>query len=194
MPSPSPDSSSQAAQLADWMHRRPGSTLRAAKQALPVDSPLSPAEVFQHLEILERQHDGPAVVQQRYIDAYEAALGVMEALDEALLRPEVRLSGRLVQGHWNQSAEIRIRVHAAAEEVRPILEHLAFDPRAETMSTRVGPCTAWIDDQSPPMMRVICVPPPARELANEPLVAGRTTAPLDLNEVRRRCLEHRRAL
>lgn len=114
MPSPSPDSSSQAAQLADWMHRRPGSTLRAAKQALPVDSSLSPAEVFQHLEILERQHDGPAVVQQRYIDAYEAALGVMEALDEALLRPEVRLSGRLVQGHWNQSAEIRIRVHAAA--------------------------------------------------------------------------------
>ena len=176
------------------MHRRPGSTLRAAKQALPVDSPFSPAEVFQHLEILERQHDGPAVVQQRYIDAYEAALGVMEALDESLLRPEVRLSGRLVQGHWNQSAEIRIRVHAAAEEVRLVLEHLAFDPRAETMNTRVGPCTAWIDDQSPPMMRVICVPPPARELANEPLVAGGTTAPLDLNEVRRRCLEHRRAL
>ena len=99
------------------MHRRPGSTLRAAKQALPVDSSLSPAEVFQHLEILERQHDGPSAVQQRYFDAYEAALGVMEALDEALLRPEVRLSGRLVQGYWNQSAEIRIRVHATAEEV-----------------------------------------------------------------------------
>ena len=194
MLSPSPDSSSQAAQLADWMHRRPGSTLRAAKQALPVDSSLSPAEVFQHLEILERQHDGPAVVQQRYIDAYEAALGVMEALDESLLRPEVRLSGRLLQGHWNQSAEIRIRVHAAAEEVRLVLDHLAFDPRSETMSTRVGPCTAWIDDRSPPMMRVICVPPPARELANESLVAGGTTAPLDLNQVRRRCLEHRRAL
>ena len=85
------------------MHRRPGSTLRAAKQALPVDSSLSPAEVFQHLEILERQQDGPSVVQQRYFDAYEAALGVMEVLDESLLRPEVRLSGRLVQGHWNQS-------------------------------------------------------------------------------------------
>ena len=53
--------------------------MRAAKQALPVDSPLSPAEVFQHLEILRRQHDGPAMVQQRYLDAYEAALGVMES-------------------------------------------------------------------------------------------------------------------
>ena len=166
--------------------------MRAAKQALRVDLSLSPAEVFQHLEILERQHDGPAVVQQRYRDAYEAALGVMEALDEALLRPEVRLSGRLVQGHWNQSAEIRIRVHATAEEVRPVLEHLAFDPRAETMSTRVGPCTAWIDDQSPPMIRVICVPPPGRKLANESLVAGGATVPLDLDDVRRRCLEHRR--
>ena len=192
MPSPSPDSSSQAAQLADWMHRRPGSTLRAAKHSLQVDRSISPAEVFQHLEILERQQDGPSVVQQRYFDAYEAALGVMEVLDEALLRPEVRLSGRLVQGHWNQSAEIRIRVHAAAEEVRFVLERLGFDPRAETMNTRVGPCTAWIDDQSPPMMRVICVPPPAREFANEPLVAGGTTDHLDLNEVRRRCLEHRR--
>ena len=109
------------------MHRRPGSTLRAAKQALLVDTSLSPVEVFQHLEILERQKDGPSVVQQRYFEAYEAALGVMEALDEALLRPDVRLTGRLVQGHWNQSAEIRIRVHAAAEEVRAVLEHLAFD-------------------------------------------------------------------
>ena len=192
MPSPSPDSSSQAAQLADWMHRRPGSTLRAAKQALLVDTSLSPVEVFQHLEILEHQKDGPSVVQQRYFDAYEAALGVMEALDEALLRPDVRLTGRLVQGHWNQSAEIRIRVHAAAEEVRPVLEHLAFDPRAESMSTRVGPCTAWIDDESPPMIRVICVPPPGRKLANESLVAGGATVPLDLDDVRRRCLEHRR--
>ena len=192
MPSPSPDSSSQAAQLADWMHRRPGSTLRAAKQALLVDTSLSPVEVFQHLEILERQKDGPSVVQQRYFEAYEAALGVMEALDEALLRPDVRLTGRLVQGHWNQSAEIRIRVHAAADEVRAVLEHLAFDPRAETMSTRVGPCTAWIDDQSPPMIRVICVPPPGRKLAHESLVAGGATVPLDLDDVRRRCLEHRR--
>lgn len=192
MPPPSPDSSSQAAQLADWMHRRPGSPLRAAKQALLVDTSPSPVEVFQHLEILERQKDGPSVVQQRYFDAYEAALGVMEALDDALLRPDVRLTGRLVQGHWNQSAEIRLRVHAAAEEVRAILEDLAFDPRAETMSTRVGPCTAWIDDQSPPMIRVICVPPLGRQLANESLVAGGATVPLDLNNVRRRCLEHRR--
>ncbi|MEC8092976.1 MAG: hypothetical protein VX155_03995 [Planctomycetota bacterium] len=191
MPSPSPDFSSQTAHLADWMYRRPGSTLRAAKQALQVNTSISPAEVFRHLEILERQNDGPLVVQQRYFDACEAALGLMEALDEALLRPDVRLTGRLVQGHWNQSAEIRLRVHAPAEEVRPVLEHLAFDPRSETMSTRVGLCTAWIDDQSPPMIRVISVPPPARKFANESLVGG-TTVPLDLDEVRRRCLKHRR--
>ena len=129
LPSPSPDFSSQTAHLADWMYRRPGSTLRAAKQALQVNTSISPAEVFRHLEILERQNDGPLVVQQRYFDACEAALGLMEALDEALLRPDVRLTGRLVQGHWNQSAEIRLRVHASAEEVRPVLEHLAFDPR-----------------------------------------------------------------
>ena len=174
------------------MYRRPGSTLRAAKQALQVNTSISPAEVFRHLEILERQNDGPLVVQQRYFDACEAALGLMEALDEALLRPDVRLTGRLVQGHWNQSAEIRLRVHASAEEVRPVLEHLAFDPRSETMSTRVGPCAAWIDDQSPPKIRVICVPPPARKFANESLVVGGTTVPLDLDEVRRRCLKHRR--
>ena len=84
------------------------------------------------------------------------------SLDEALLRPDVRLTGRLVRRHWNQSAEIRLRVHAA-EEVRLVLEHLAFDPRVGTDEHSVGSCTAWIDDQSPPMIRVICVPPPARK-------------------------------
>lgn len=189
MPASAPDSSSQAAQLAKWMHQRPGSTLRAAKQALLLDVSISAAEVFRHLEFLECQHDGPAVVQQRYVDAFEAALGVMEALEAALLHPEVRLSGRLVQGHWNQSAEIRVRVHAEAEEVRPILEALAMEPRAEMMNTRVGPCTVWMDDQTPPMIRVICAPPPARSIVNESLVAGGTTLPMGLDDVRRRCRE-----
>ena len=171
------------------MQRRPGATLRAAKQALLMDGAISPAEVFRHLEFLECQHDGPSVVQQRYVDAFEAALGVMEALEAALLRPDVRLSGRLVQGHWNQSAEIRVRVHADAEEVRSILEGLDLQTRAEMMNTRVGPCTVWIDDQTPPMIRVICVPPPARKIANESLVAGATTLPMNLDEVRRRCRE-----
>ena len=63
------------------MHRRPGSTLRAAKQALPVDSSLSPAEVFQHLEILERQHDGPAVVQQRLMQNSDEMRALQQRLE-----------------------------------------------------------------------------------------------------------------
>lgn len=173
-----------AAQLARWMYERPGVTIQAAKQAAGHMASVPQSLVYRHLEILELQHDGPWVVRNRHYEALETALGLMEAFESALVQPEVRLSGRLTLGYWNQSAEIRIRVHASAVDVLTVLDPLGLEVHDECVSTRFGPCTAWVDDRTPPMLRVIGVPPSARKFADEPLVTGVVHPPMGLLKVR----------
>ena len=132
-------------------------------------------------------HCGGAAAVLRCV---RSGLAVMEALDEALLRPEVRLSGRLVQGHWNQSAEFAF-VCTRPRRRSDLSLNIWRSIPVRKHGTRVEICT-WIDDQSPPMMRDLCL----HLLGNSPTNRSSpgTTAPLDLNDVRRRCLEQRRAL